>query len=34
MVLAFLLTATAVPSGQSFNCAPRAVWDGGGPIWV
>lgn len=33
MILALLITATVVPSGQSFHCTPIAVWDGDGPIW-
>ena len=33
MVLPLLLAVTVVPSGQSFNCTPTAIWDGDGPIW-
>lgn len=28
-----LFLASIVPSGQSFDCTPTAVWDGDGPIW-
>lgn len=33
MILAFLLLASVVPSGQAFECTPTSVWDGDGPIW-
>lgn len=33
MIFAALLLASIVPSGQSFDCTPTAVWDGDGPIW-
>lgn len=33
MMLAALLLASVVPSGQSFACTPTSVWDGDGPIW-
>lgn len=33
MIVALVLAAAVVPSGQSFDCTPTAVWDGDGPIW-
>jgi endonuclease YncB( thermonuclease family) len=33
MLTIILLLASVVPSGQSFQCTPEAVWDGDGPIW-
>lgn len=33
MISAALFLASIVPSGQSFDCTPTAVWDGDGPIW-
>ncbi len=32
-MLALLLLASVVPTGQSFTCTPVAVWDGDGPVW-
>ena len=28
-----LAEARVVPSGQTFQCTPVAVWDGDGPVW-
>ena len=33
MSLLLILAASAVPSGQAFDCTPTAVWDGDGPVW-
>lgn len=33
MMVALLLLASVLPSGQSFTYTPVAVWDGDGPIW-
>ena len=33
MSILFLLAAAIVPAGESFECTPVRVWDGGGPTW-
>ena len=33
MISAALFLASIVPSGQSFDCTPTAVWEGVAPIW-
>jgi endonuclease YncB( thermonuclease family) len=33
MILLALAAAVVVPSGQTFECTPTAVYDGDGPIW-
>lgn len=33
MIIAYLVAAAVIPSGQSFDCTPTRVWDGDGPIW-
>jgi endonuclease YncB( thermonuclease family) len=32
VILAFL-AAAVIPAGETFECTPRRVWDGDGPIW-